>query len=84
MSRHIDNLNRIVLELQDRYGDHDEIVIQLKAEIEICEAREARRTEKLTMQSERRLHSVKGPCSRVTSRIEKQLASPFSADSLTP
>ena len=79
MSRHIDNLNRIVLELQDRYGDHDEIVIQLKAEIEICDAREARRTEKLTMQSERRLHSVKGPCSRVTSRIEKQLESPFSA-----
>jgi hypothetical protein len=74
MSRHIDNLNRIALELRDRYGDGDEAVVHLRAEIEICEAQEAKRLEQLKQLVDRRTHSAKGKLARVTSRIDKHIA----------
>lgn len=74
MSRHIDNLHRIALELRDRYGDTDEAVVHLKAEIEICEALEARRLEKLKQLGDRRSSHPAGKLSRVTSRIDKHTA----------
>ncbi len=41
MSRNLDNLKRLFRKLQGRYGDHDEVVSQLKDELDSREAIES-------------------------------------------
>jgi hypothetical protein len=42
MSRDLDNLRRVFHKLQDRYGDDDAIVLQLKSEIDSRESIEVK------------------------------------------
>lgn len=77
MSRHLENLNRLMRKLRDRYGDEDEIVQQLQAEIEICQAKEKERLEKLSALGDRRHTRVKGPCSGISSRLSRRLEQSF-------
>jgi hypothetical protein len=44
MSRDLDNLKRVFYKLQDRYGDGDPIVLQLKSEIDSRESIEFKHT----------------------------------------
>lgn len=71
MSRHLDNLLRLARKLQERYGESDEIVLQLKAEIDVCRAREQERLAAVRPLVERRLGRPLGPCSRASTRIER-------------
>ncbi len=41
MKRHIQNLQRLLQELQTRYGNDDELVVQLTHEIEVLQTRES-------------------------------------------
>ena len=41
MSRHLDNLKRLFGKLQVRYGDHDEMVLQVKQELDFREGVES-------------------------------------------
>ena len=41
MSRHLDNLKRLFGKLQVRYGDHDEMVLQVKHELDSREGVES-------------------------------------------
>lgn len=42
MHKHLQNLQRLCQKLQFRYGDDDDLVIQLKHELESLEARKSR------------------------------------------
>lgn len=41
MSKRLDNLNRVFLELRDRYGSDDSLVLQVEEELATCQARES-------------------------------------------
>lgn len=41
MSRHLDNLKRLFRKLQVRYGDHDEMVLKVKHELDTQEGIES-------------------------------------------
>lgn len=43
MSRHLDNMKRLYLKLQLRYGDDDALVLQVKHELEARELLQAER-----------------------------------------
>ena len=41
MSKRLDNLNRVFLELRDRYGSDDSLVLQVEEELANCQALES-------------------------------------------
>lgn len=55
MSRHTDNLKRLIQELQVRYGDDDAVVLPIKQELVFCEGMEARYLRRSIPYLERRL-----------------------------
>ena len=54
MSKRLDNLSRVFLELRDRYGANDPLVLQVKQELTVCEDAESLTVERILPFGERR------------------------------
>lgn len=54
MSKHVDHLNRVFLELRDRYGSNDPAVLEVKKELDACTDQELQHRERLLPFGERR------------------------------
>jgi hypothetical protein len=54
MSKRLDNLSRVFLELRDRYGANDPLVLQVKQELTVCEDAESLYVERILPFGERR------------------------------
>ena len=48
MSKHLDNLKRISLKLGARYGQDDDLVLQLRKIVDECELKESQKVERRT------------------------------------
>jgi len=68
MSKHVDDLNRVFLELRDRYGPTDSTVVEVKEELDACVGTESRQPETTLPFGERRAANVEGHYWNVQSR----------------
>lgn len=68
MSKHVDNLNRVLLELRDRYGPTDSMVVEIQEELMACVDMEFRQLNTRLPFGERRAANVDGHYWNVQSR----------------
>lgn len=67
MSRHTDNLKRLIQKLQTRYGDDDAVVLPVKQELALWESMEVRYLRRSSTCFERRLDRFARPYCNIVS-----------------
>lgn len=75
MSKRLDNLSRVFLELRDRYGNDDALVLQVKEELMACEAMESIYQETRLPFGERRVTKPNARFGNFQARVASQAAS---------
>lgn len=75
MSKRLDNLNRVFLELRDRYGSDDALVLQVKEDLMDCEAMESRYQQTRLPFGERRVIKPNARFGNFPAHVASQVAS---------
>lgn len=60
MSRHLDNVNRLLVKFRNRYGDKDPVVLQVKTALEFLEVADSVRRKKSMPFGDRRRETAAG------------------------